>query len=804
MKKITVLLLFLMGSLLHAWTQVSFGDSHLFNDNWLFFSGDEPSASKPDYNDKNWRFLDLPHDWSIEGTLSPDLVSATGYLPGGIGWYRKAFDLEPTMKGQCVYLYFEGVYNYGEVFVNGHSLGVRPNGYVSYLVDLTRYLVSGRNVVAVKVDHTKFADSRWYTGSGIYRDVYLIVSDPVHISQWGVFFTTPVVEKNKAKATVRTSVTNTTSGAVTVKVDQQLLDANGSVVAKASGKVLVGPADSAGLDQQLTIASPIRWTLEQPALYTLKTSLSLQGKVIDRSEQKVGIRTLRFDPNTGFYLNDINTKVKGVCLHHDAGCLGAAVPEEVWRERLQALKKMGCNAIRTSHNPQAPVVYTLCDELGLLVMNEAFDEWEFPKKKWVKGWNQGTPVFEGSYAFFEKWGETDLRDMILRDRNHPSVMMWSIGNEVDYPNDPYSHPVLNKEGIKQQHTQGYLPNQPAAERLGGIAKRLAAVVRANDPTRPVTAGLAGPVMSNETDYPASLDVVGYNYTENRYAQDHAKYPNRVFYGSETSRDLASWLAVADNPYIFGQFLWTGADYLGEAHAWPSRGFSSGMFDLAGFQKPTGYFRESLWSSTPMIYIGTMVQRGQNPQPSIEAPARWNYKEGQMIQVCCYTNCEQARLNLDGQSVGEIKKRDPKVGIITWTIPYKPGKLEAVGINGDRVQAVCALETSDRPAAIQATVSKTVVSSKRGVAIVTIRIVDEKGIAVFDADNEITCRVQGPARLLGMESGNMADMGDYRDARQRVYQGRLKAYVQATGKPGKVTLQFSSPWLKDASVEVNME
>jgi hypothetical protein len=491
-------------------------------------------------------------------------------------------------------------------------------------------------------------------------------------------------------------------------------------------------------------------------------------------------------------------KVKGVCLHHDAGCLGAAVPASVWRHRLMTLKAMGVNAIRTSHNPQAPALYDLCDELGLLVMNEAFDEWEFPKKKWVSGWNQGRPAFDGPSAFFNDWGERDLKDMVLRDRNHPSVFMWSIGNEVDYPNDPYSHPILDKEGIQQQHTAGYLPNQPHADRLGAIAKRLAAVVKANDPTRPVTAGLAGPVMSNETDYPGALDVVGYNYTERRYAQDHAKYPKRVLYGSENGHGLDAWKAVTDNDYIFGQFLWTGIDYLGEAGAWPSRGFTTGLLDLAGFKKPRAYFRESLWSTNPMIYIGTSARFRSN-RPSTDAPPVWNYQAGASVQVSCYTNCEQAKLLLNGQPVGEPKSRDEATGVIAWEVPYQAGTLEAVGLNGGKEAARFALNTSGRPHAIVATPSVTTLSSQPDVVEITVQVVDDKGLPVFMADDEISCRIQGQARLLGMESSHPSDMGDYTDFRQRVYQGRLKAYVKPAPQGGPLTITFSANWLKEAVV-----
>ena len=799
--KTTTIILTLLLSIGSMFGQVSFGEPIKISEGWKFQKGEVANAASPTFNDSRWRSLDLPHDWSVEATLSPAFASATGYLPGGIGWYRKTLDIPADKKGQKVYIYFEGVYRNGEVFVNGTSLGMRPNGYISYMYELTPYLKFGeKNTIAVRVDHTKFNDSRWYTGSGIYRDVYVVYANPVHIDQWGVYVTTPVVSAKQATVQVQTTLNNTTAAPVTLTVVQELMDKDNKALISSSKKIEVPANNTQNLTQTLQVKQPVLWSLENPHLYQLKTSVVQAGKLIDSSVEKVGIRSLGFDANKGFSLNGISMKVKGVCLHHDAGVLGSAVPREVWEQRLTALKSLGCNAIRTSHNPQAPVLYDLCDELGLLIMNEAFDEWEYSKKKWVEGWNVGTPTFDGTAEFFEQWGETDLHDMVLRDRNHPSVFMWSIGNEVDYPNDPYSHPILDKEGIGQQATKGYLPNQPKAERLGAIAKRLAAVVKKADPSRPVTAGLAGPVMSNETEYPGALDVAGYNYTENRYAMDHATYPQRVLYGSETGHDLSAWKAVRDNQYIFGQFLWTGADYLGEAHAWPSRGFVSGLLDLTGYKKPRAYFRESLWSDKPMAYLGTSLSRGNARNLSMDAMPLWNYKEGDNIRVVCYTNCQKAQLVLNGAKVGEAKSYDDQTGILYWDIPFKAGKLEVIGYNSDKESARYAIETSKRPHAIRATIMNKP-SSEKGVTMVEVQIVDQDGKPVLMADDEVTCTTQGPAKLLGLEASNPTDMGDYTDNRQRVYNGRMVAYIQTTGQTGKATITFSSPWLVDAEIQI---
>jgi beta-galactosidase len=805
MIKNALFILIFLFSALTAYSQLNFGEAVKIDDAWKFQKGDPKDAAKPGFDDSRWRTLDLPHDWSIEGPLSPNLASATGYLPGGVAWYRKTLEIPPEKTGNNVFICFGGIYRNGEVFINGKSVGMRPNGYISCYYEITSLLKFGeKNLIAVRVDHSKAADSRWYTGSGIYRDAYLVYANPVHIDPWGIFFTTQQPEQQQTTAVISTSLSNGLPEAVTVTIEQELTDPQGRTIARVSGKIKLLPLGKDTLTLQMKVKQPQLWSPDNPFIYTLNTRV-LKGKVLaDRSELSVGFRTLRFDADKGFFLNGNPLKVKGVCLHHDAGCLGSAVPREVWEYRLNTLKSLGCNAIRTSHNPESPVFYELCDRLGFLVMDEAFDEWEFPKKKWLEGWNVGTPGFEGASEFFKEWGETDLRDMILRDRNHPSVFMWSIGNEVDYPNDPYSHPILNKEGIQQQHTAGYLPDHPNAERLGVIAQRLASVVQRYDTSRPVTAGLAGPVMSNETAYPGALDVVGYNYTENRYAMDHARYPARILYGSENGQSLEAWKAVADNEYIFGQFLWTGIDYLGESHAWPSRGFTSGLIDLAGFRKPRAWFRQSLWLGKPMIYAGTIRKGGRERISPTDAPPVWNYQAGDTVRVICFTNCPNAQVTLNGEKCGESKSPDPQRGFISWEIPYKPGKLEVTGISPDQQTVSCSLQTCKRPSAIRAETVKDTILSDKGVGLIKIQITDEDGKAVFLAEDEITCTVSGGLKLLGMEAGNSNDMGDYTDNRQRVFQGKMIVYVQSLGKKGTAKVTFESPWLKKAEVALVME
>lgn len=797
---------FISMSTVSMFGQVSFGQPEKIADNWQFILDNEEEAKNANFDVSKWQTIDVPHDWSIKQQLSPTLASCTGFLPGGIGWYRKTLSIPENKKGEKVYLYFEGVYNRSEVYLNGHLLGKRPNGYVSFMYDATPYIDYGKeNVITVRVDHSRYADSRWYTGSGIYRDVWVVYSNPTHIAQWGVYTYPSAVSKKQGTLNIEVEIENGKNGSANLSVQNELINKNGKTVAKVVNKINVQPNKNSKVESTLKVNNPDLWDLNNPNLYTLKTTVLENGKVIDHTSTTTGFRTFTFDPNKGFALNGVSMKMKGVCIHHDAGVLGSAVPREVWRDRLLTLKQIGCNAIRTSHNPQATALYELCDELGLLVMNEAYDEWEYPKRKWVEGWNVGTPAFDGSFDFFEEWGEKDLADIVRRDRNHLSVFAWSIGNEVDYPNDPYSHPVLDggkETGFTQAMHGGYLKDAPDAMRLGGIAKRLVKVVKDFDKSRPTTAGLAGVAMSNETEYPGALDIAGYNYTESRYITDHEKYPNRVIYGSENRHDYDAWLAVKDNDHIFGQFLWTGIDYLGESGRWPSRGFYSGLIDFAGFIKPRGYYRQSLWSETPMIYIGTYKSANYLSQ---DAWATWNYNSGENIRVVCYTNGAKARLELNGQIVGQAKEYDNKTGIIHWDIPYADGKLEAVALDANNNEiARYAIQSSARSYALKVVGGETSISKDKGLSQVVIQVVDENGIPVVLSDDEVTCQIEGPAKLLGLEAGNNSDMSDYTDNTHRVFRGHIKAYIQSEGKQGTAKVSFSAPWLKSTEISIDIK
>ena len=777
-----------------------------FNLNWRFFRGDVTGGQATDLNDSGWRNLDLPHDWSIEGPFSSDNASCTGYLPGGTAWYRKKFTIPGNETGRKVFIYFEGIYNNSEVWINGNYLGRRPNGYISFLYDLTQYLnFGGENLIAVRVDHSLSADSRWYTGSGIYRDVSLITTEPVHIGQWGVYCTTPEVTPAKAVLSADITVVNETGHNVNVKVTGTLMCRN-EVIGKITRKISFGSLKEVVVNQVFDVPSPKLWDVDNPNLYTLVTEVKGR-ELLDNVTTTVGFRDLKFDAGKGFFLNGKSLKLKGICMHHDAGCLGSAVPKEEIERRLGILKEMGCNAIRTSHNPFSTDFLDLCDAKGFLVIDEAFDEWELPKKKWLSGWNAGTPGKEGYAVNFKEWAKRDLQDFVLRDRNHPSIIMWSIGNEVDYPNDPYSHPILNTEANPQTWAK-YSESLPHADRLGEVARELVGVIKGLDTTRPVTAGLASALMSNETGYADALDVAGYNYQESRYKADHAKYPERPLYGSENGMTLEMWNYVADNEYVMGQFLWTGFEYLGEAGRFPVRSSTAGVIDLAGNKKPEFYFRQSLWSDKPMLFIGTSDRLTKSGPDNLWSHKRveplWNWDEGKTISVNAFSNCEEVELFLNSRSLGNKKMKDFINRTITWDVPFEKGTLKAVAKVAGKPVADYELKTTGTPVKISASLNEKILKADNtDLTHVFVTICDEDGNIVYNADNEIKCEIDGPVRLLGMEDSNPSNIENYKDNRQHAYHGKLLIYLQAMDSTGKATIVLTSPGLADTKLDLEI-
>ena len=771
----------------------------LFNEDWRFHKGDLSNAEKPDINASSWRKLDLPHDWSIEGPFSSEWASATGYLPGGIGWYQKCFSTNPNWKNKQVYIYFDGVYRNSKVWINGQLLGFRPSGFTPFQYELSRYLKSdGDNVITVQVDHSKFADARWYTGSGIYRNVYLILKNPIHIRKWGVEFTTAKINESSAHAKIKVKLENSSAKQADIIVSGTLTAPGGKVVATLKKSLHI--LDSATTDLSLSVPKPTLWSVDKPNLYKMQVSVSSNGQLIDQYTEQVGFRDIRFDAEKGFFLNGAAMKIKGVCIHDDAGALGVAVPEGVWRRRLAILKEAGVNALRMSHNPHADYLYRLCDEMGFLVQDEAFDEWEYSKNKWVQGWNVGSPSKDGYAEYFNEWATRDLADMVSRNYNHPSIIMWSIGNEIDYPNDPYSSDVLNTGRNPQIYGRGYLKDHPPVSRLGDISKRLVQVVRDLDTSRPVTAALAGVVMSNTTSYPDNLDVVGYNYQEYRYKDDHREFPQRIIYGSENGMQLSAWNAVDSNAYISAQFLWTGIDYLGEAGKWPERSNRAGLIDLAGFRKPEYFFRQSLWSAKPMVYIGTSEvpkEEDKGIWSHKRADPNWNWKPGDKVRVSCFTNAEEAELFLNGKSVGTKAMNDSR--IIYWDLEYISGELMVKAYTKQTEVAKDQIRTSGAPYAIKATLEPNSSKGKDGLAQVVVQVVDQAGLPVYAGENEITLKINGKASLLGLESGSSSSHEDYKADKRKVMNGKLLAYIQLPAASTGVTVEFSSAGLKTSTI-----
>lgn len=763
-------------------------DARLFNDGWAFHRGDlDPSSLSGSSNDTLWQAITLPQDWSIKGPFSPRWASATGYLPGGIGWYRKTFKIGKAETGLRQYIYFEGVYKNSVVWLNGHLLGRRPNGFVSFYYDMTPYLKeNGVNVLLVKADHTDFADSRWYTGSGIYRNVFKVSAPSVHIPIWGVSMETMKIKERKAELGIHIAIEKPENATDRIRVENVLLDADGNKVSAVHQEYLLDTLDNRSVDTRMTLEMARTWSTEDPYLYSLVTTLKSNGKELSQYTTPVGIRQVRFTADSGLYLNGHALKLKGVCLHDDAGSFGTAVPMAVWKERLRLLKAAGCNAVRMTHNPHASGIYDLCDQMGLLVIDEAFDEWALGKHKWITGWNDGVPGTDGYHSEFKKWWKADLTDMIRRDRNHPSVIMWSIGNEIDYPNDPYSDPVLNEGHYPQIYGSGFMPEHPAAAALGSIAKALAGFVKGLDPSRPVTAGLAAVMMADKAGYTAALDVAGYNYQEYRYEEDHKQFPHRVMYGSENGHGYRAWKAVTAHPFIIGQFLWTGVDYLGEASKWPSHGNEAGLIDLSGFKKPEYYFRQSIWSDQSMVYLGTSKPyRRLDLKNSRHGMARpvWNYLLGDTVNVYCYTNCKQATLMLNGVAIGTQSQND-STHVIMWRIPFHPGKLTVTARDqrGNIVQD--SIQTVGNPDHIETTRrSLDKCAGENQIYAIDIHVADKEGATVMSDSSLIQVDVAGGGRLIGLENGNVRDVQPYGGNRRKAYHGRLKAYIKVM-QPGK--------------------
>ncbi len=781
---------------------------------WRFHRGDCPEAWFRGYDESTasgaWVEVTLPHDWAVREPFSPEHSSGGGYLAGGVGWYRGTFSLPEACRGKKVWIVFDGVYNNAQVWANSYYLGKWPYGYSTFTYDISHAARFGEdhNQVSVRVDHAHTADSRWFTGSGIYRKVSVLVKEPVYLEQYGVFFSTPEVNADAARLYLSIALANDTGEATCGLVRNTLQDPSGTAVAQIETPWELPAGGRGCVEQEGTLEAPLLWSPAHPHLYTLVTELLIDGTVIDSECNRVGVRSARFDPDEGFFLNGVNTKLKGVCVHHDAGCLGAAVPPKVWQRRLEKLQAAGCNAIRMSHNPHMPELYDLCDELGLLVIDESFDEWEGPKNKWWQGHNVYPPKHYGYFEDFPIWHERDQSLLVQRDRNHPCVILWSIGNEIDYPNDPYGHPSFesmtgNNDANKPAAERRYSPDRPNAERLVPLAQRLKAIVKQWDRTRPVTAAVAFPELSNITGFCDVLDVCGYNYKEQWYAEDHKKYPHRPLLGSENGHHYGAWLAVRDQPFIAGQFLWTGIDYLGEAPGWPVHGSSAGLLTTAGFPKAQYWFRQSLWTDEPMAHLATARHEQEDSPLMQELPAAWrryarrmrescswNYALGDCVDVTCYTNCPEAELFLNGVSQGISHLADfPEEGCLSWQVPFAAGTLEVVATAADGRKITHRLVTTGAAAALQAHVygEPTIRADGEDIAQIEIAVVDGAGNLVPNAADMVGVVVKGAATLLGIDSGDLADNTILSASERRAYRGHLIVYVRSNGETGPLTI-----------------
>ncbi|MFT4176755.1 MAG: glycoside hydrolase family 2 TIM barrel-domain containing protein [Luteolibacter sp.] len=758
--------------------------TNLFDNGWRFLKDNATNAEKPDFDDSKWRELDLPHDWSIEGPFSKKNPTARpgGYLPAGIGWYRKNFTLPESSKGRRVFITFDGVMANSDVWINGVNLGHRPYGYVSFHYELTPHLHFGDqpNVIAVRADNSAQAASRWYTGAGIYRHVWLTIKDPVHLEQWSTFVTTPGIQKDKATVRVQSNVVNQSGSAKQVSLEITLLDPDGKPVQKATTSSQNISADETGsFDQNLTISNPLRWDIDHPHLYTAITRVISDGRTLDEEKTTFGIREFSFEAATGFWLNGRNLKLKGVCLHHDASALGSAVPLRAWERRLELLRKLGVNAIRTGHTPFAPEFLDLCDRMGFLVLNEMFDGWTIRKMR------------ADYHRHFRKWSEIDTRDTVRRDRNHPSIILWSGGNEVKDTSDP--------------------------ELAKSILASLMKVFRENDPTRPVTQGILRPNTTGDyhNGFADMLDVIGQNYRDNELAEAHRQKPTRKILGTENGHTLETYLAFRDNPALAGQFLWTGFDYLGESEGWPNHSFTYGLYDRTGSTRPRTFQRQSWWTDEPMVYATRRIAPdarqptdpgfGLDRGPQVVFPD-WNpvSPESNEENVEVYSNCEEVELFLNDKSLG-TKTRPADDSPRNWQVVYEPGTVRAVARNQGKIVATHELKTAGKPARIVLSADRTKIAPVwDDLSYVEVTVVDDKGIMVPTASDLIIFEVEGSGKVVAVDSANNASHESFQASQRKVWQGRCFALVKATEASGSIVLRATAPGLESATITLTSD
>lgn len=795
-----------------------------FNFNWQF---------KLDSQDKGWQTVRLPHDWSVELPYTKDGAASTGFKLGGIGWYKKQFNLNEQDKNKVFWVEFDGIYNNSSIWINGHHVGGRPYGYTSFNVDITPYIVFDKaNEIKVKVDRTAYADSRWYTGSGIYRNVRLVKANPVYIPQWGIQVTTPKVGVQNASVSVKTQLTAKQFTGDSAKVVVDIINGNGDTVSQSSKQIVLAPEQKIELSSE--IKYPDLWSLEHPHLYQAQVKVYHKQKLISQDVQSFGVRSIEFDPNLGFFLNNKQVKIKGVNLHHDAGALGAAVPKSIWRSRLTKLKSIGVNAIRMAHNPHAPELLALCDEMGFLVNAEAFDDWDRAKakSKVYLGDNQAKGESVAAYAeHFNDWAERDLKAMLKRDFNHPSIIMWSIGNEIEWTYPYYPKSVSHHEDgtsyyedapdFDQQRILYNIKkfNPDSEDNLAKIAHQLSAWVKEIDTTRPVTAGLTHPSVGFATGYADALDLVGFNYRAAAYQKAHETYPNKVIYGSENWGAWREWRDAVDKEYIAGIFIWTGFAYKGEAGPLPRMGLNISLFDFVGNKTPRGHFFETIWQDKAKIYLGTtpaassefsLVKTEDSEKPEWQFKSRtypphiwdklrmwewyeieplWDYAENEKIVVQSYTNTETAELFLNGKSLGKKALADFSDRVIKWMVPYTKGQLEVVGYNNNKAVVRTQLNTLGEIENIQLNAEKqTLKADQYDTVIVNLTLLDSAGNLVANAAEKVKFVVTGPAEILAVDNGSEFNIQDVLTDTLVTDRGRASVILRATAQAGEIKVK----------------
>ncbi len=741
------------------------------NENWKFHLGDAVGADYMGYDDNAWKTVTIPHDWSVEYPFDKSNASGTGYLTGGTAWYRKHFILPDDIEGKRVRVTFGGVYKHSRVWINSNYLGGWAYGYSTFTFDISDFIRSGENVICVRVEHNEVADSRWFTGSGIYRDVTLEITEKNCFEKNGIFVSTQSVEGNSALLNIEYK----TIGCDGAKFEIRY---NDGIVATAEGKADTGKI--------IVKTDNVRlWSPDSPEMYSLVCSAVKNGVTTDEIIIPFGIRTFSFDPDKGFFLNGISMKLKGVCIHHDAGALGAAVPACVWKRRLKKFKEAGCNALRTAHNPPSEDLLDLCDEMGLLVMDEAFDEWEGAKNKWWQGHNVYPPKRYGYAEDFPMWHKADLEAMILRDRNHPSIILWSIGNEIDYPNDPYVTPLFdevlgNNDANKPAQERRYDNKKPDARRLTSVAKTLVEIAHSADSTRPVLSALSFPELSTRTGFADVLDVSGYNYRERFYEEDHKRFPDRVIFGSENGHDPEAWYAVRDNDYICGQFLWTGIDFLGECRGWPIRISQAGMLDLCGNEKPLYYRRKAMWTDVPFVKIAASVCEKEKSSVWSDSLV-YSAEDGETVSVSCYTNSDEVELFLNGKSLGKKNVTDNDGNRVTFEIPYEKGVLTAK-ING----AEDNLSTPEKAEKICLSADGAIIKPA-DFAQVEVELLDKNGNTASTDDKIIYYQLSGDGEIVGIENGKCDDLTCYAEKYRQTFRGKAIVYIRAFEMKGDIIL-----------------